>query len=237
MDLLSTVATALLMGLQAEESQQNATSHASYPHPMPYPQRQRKVAVGKENVSPAQSERGVSNTPEGKRPFAPAAAGTLPKTNMTPSSQSGSEISHVIEYYDSSPEEEDDTDLSTKKPSFAVNHGPTVHLDLSQDGALDHHPNNIPYWMQPDWFPTVQVRNAHGLIVTEQKSPDAIRRELQQFIRRSTKTKTALLQDLGVNSNSFRKFMDAPNYKDPWRAGTSTAMIVFRAHYYKQRLI
>jgi hypothetical protein len=72
---------------------------------------------------------------------------------------------------------------------------------------------NVPYWMRNDWTPTNSTTG-------KQKSPKQIRVELQRYLQTTLRTKTSILLDMGVNSNSFRKFMDADNYKDPWRAST-----------------
>lgn len=65
------------------------------------------------------------------------------------------------------------------------------------------------YWMEPNWVPT----NNDG----SQTSPAEIRKQLESFIATSDRTKTSILASMGVNSNSFRKFM-TKQYKDPWRA-------------------
>ena len=52
----------------------------------------------------------------------------------------------------------------------------------------------------------------------KQKSPNAIRNELQRYIDNSSETQTAIVDRMGVNSNSFRKFMNPKTYKDQWSA-------------------
>ena len=69
-------------------------------------------------------------------------------------------------------------------------------------------------WEVDGWIP----RTPSG----QQKSPDMIRNELRQYIaeckRTNTSTQTAIIQIMGVNNNSFRKFMNPDTYKDPWSA-------------------
>lgn len=69
--------------------------------------------------------------------------------------------------------------------------------------------NDKAYWMQENWVP----RTSCGSQVT----PEQIRSQLRTFIASSQHTKTTILNAMGVNSNSFRKFM-TKEYKEPWRA-------------------
>lgn len=78
------------------------------------------------------------------------------------------------------------------------------------------YPNNDDYdddempWEREDFIP----RTASG----KQKSPNQIRGELQRYIDNASETQTAIIGQLGVNSNSFRKFMNPKTYKDQWSA-------------------
>lgn len=45
-----------------------------------------------------------------------------------------------------------------------------------------------------------------------------IRGELQRYIDHSPETQTAIIGQLGVNNNSFRKFMNPKTYKNQWSA-------------------
>mmetsp|Transcript_18260 Transcript_18260/g.52231 ORF Transcript_18260/g.52231 Transcript_18260/m.52231 type:complete len:309 (-) Transcript_18260:120-1046(-) len=65
-------------------------------------------------------------------------------------------------------------------------------------------------WDQDGWVP----RTASG----KQKSPNVIRGELQRYIDASPLTQTAIIRKMGVNNNSFRRFMDPKTYKDQWSA-------------------
>ena len=65
-------------------------------------------------------------------------------------------------------------------------------------------------WEEDGWVP----RTASG----KQKSPNVIRGELQRHIDSSPLTQTAIIQKMGVNNNSFRRFMDPKTYKDQWSA-------------------
>lgn len=65
-------------------------------------------------------------------------------------------------------------------------------------------------WEEDDFIP----RTASG----KQKSPNQLRGELQRYIDSSNETQTAIIEELGVNSNSFRKFMNPKTYKNQWSA-------------------
>lgn len=52
----------------------------------------------------------------------------------------------------------------------------------------------------------------------KQKSPSQIRNELQRYIDSKAETQTAILARMGVNHNSFRRFMNPKTYKNPWKA-------------------
>jgi len=52
----------------------------------------------------------------------------------------------------------------------------------------------------------------------KQRSPNMIRAELQKYIDSSTETQTAIVQRMGVNNNSFRRFMNPKTYKNQWSA-------------------
>jgi hypothetical protein len=70
--------------------------------------------------------------------------------------------------------------------------------------------NTMPYWEEHGWVP----RMPSG----KQRSPNQIRGELQRYIENSSRTKTAIIERLGVNSNSFRKYMNPKTYKYQWSA-------------------
>lgn len=73
---------------------------------------------------------------------------------------------------------------------------------------------SIQPWDVEGWIP----KTPSG----QQKSPNMIRNELQRYIdecrRTKASTQTAVIQTMGVNNNSFRKFMNPKTYKDPWSA-------------------
>jgi len=56
----------------------------------------------------------------------------------------------------------------------------------------------------------------------KQKSPNMIRNELQKYIdackANGTSTQTKIIERMGVNNNSFRRFMNPKTYKDQWSA-------------------
>jgi hypothetical protein len=82
------------------------------------------------------------------------------------------------------------------------------------------------YYMDKSWIPMTTINSAstggsRSRPLSKQVSPNTIRVQIRQYMtEHPEKRKTKLLADLGVNSNSFRKFMDPHNYKEPWRAGT-----------------
>lgn len=69
-------------------------------------------------------------------------------------------------------------------------------------------------WDDDDWVP----RTKSG----QQKSPNMIRNELQRYIDEckasGTSTQTAIISAMGVNNNSFRRFMNPKTYKNQWSA-------------------
>ena len=65
--------------------------------------------------------------------------------------------------------------------------------------------------MKPDWEPK---DDATGQLV----HPDVIRREIIEYMETTSSTKTRVLSQMRVNSNSFRKFMNVDRYKEEWRA-------------------
>ncbi|KAL3770429.1 hypothetical protein ACHAWO_009509 [Cyclotella atomus] len=90
-------------------------------------------------------------------------------------------------------------------------------------------------WDHPQWIP----RDMNG----QQKSPNKIRGELQRYIDAckadGSMTQTQIIDKMGVNSNSFRKFMNPKTYKDQWSAtqnGTywAAAKLLARAKYEKE---
>ena len=66
------------------------------------------------------------------------------------------------------------------------------------------------YWQEDGWRPL----NKSGT----QRSPNQIRAELQKYIDNSSQTQTAITNHMGINNNSFRKFMNPKTYKDQWSA-------------------
>lgn len=76
--------------------------------------------------------------------------------------------------------------------------------------APQYEDDTLMPWEQDGWVPTT----ASG----KQKSPNAIRNELQRFIDNSSETQTAIVGQLGVNYNSFSKFMNPKSYKNQWSA-------------------
>eukprot|EP00555_Chaetoceros_dichaeta_P008245 CAMPEP_0198274036 /NCGR_PEP_ID=MMETSP1447-20131203/58901_1 /TAXON_ID=420782 /ORGANISM="Chaetoceros dichaeta, Strain CCMP1751" /LENGTH=263 /DNA_ID=CAMNT_0043967985 /DNA_START=11 /DNA_END=799 /DNA_ORIENTATION=- len=65
-------------------------------------------------------------------------------------------------------------------------------------------------WEEDNWVPTTKSG--------KQKSPNVIRGEFQKHIDSVNETQTAIIGKLGINNNSFRKFMNPKTYKDQWSA-------------------
>jgi len=68
-------------------------------------------------------------------------------------------------------------------------------------------------WERDGWVP---MRGS------KQKSPNMIRSELQKYIDEckaaGTMTQTRIIEKMGVNNNTFRRFMNPKTYKDQWSA-------------------
>jgi len=79
--------------------------------------------------------------------------------------------------------------------------------DDDQDGDREA---RRPWEEEEDWVP----RTKSG----KQKSPNQIRGELQRHIDASPETQTAIVARMGVNNNTFRRFMNPKTYKDQWSA-------------------
>jgi hypothetical protein len=69
---------------------------------------------------------------------------------------------------------------------------------------------SFQYWEEDGWRPL----NKSGT----QRSPNQIRAELQKYIDNSSQTQTAITEGMGINNNSFRKFMNPKTYKNQWSA-------------------
>lgn len=69
-------------------------------------------------------------------------------------------------------------------------------------------------WEHDDFIPVTKSG--------KQKSPNMIRNELQRYIDQCkadhTHTQKAIIENMGVNNNSFRRFMNPKTYKDQWSA-------------------
>jgi len=79
----------------------------------------------------------------------------------------------------------------------------------------DDDDNNDPKpWEEEEWIPRLKSG--------KRKSPNMIRNELQKYIDecKSNKTMTQgrIIEQMGVNNNTFRRFMNPKTYKDQWSA-------------------
>lgn len=102
--------------------------------------------------------------------------------------------------------------LETGRPSFGTVSTASSHSN--NDTSTEDEENLMPWEVDDYWIP----RQKSG----KQKSPNMIRNELQRYIDKckanGTSTQTAILEDMGVNNNSFRRFMDPKTYKNQWSA-------------------
>lgn len=76
--------------------------------------------------------------------------------------------------------------------------------------SLEDEEEEVMPWEEYDFIPTT----ASG----KQKTPNMIRNELQRYIDTSGRTQKDILEEMGVNSNSFRRFMNPKTYKNSWSA-------------------
>jgi len=74
--------------------------------------------------------------------------------------------------------------------------------------------NETKPWEVEGWVP----RTKNG----QQKTPNVIRGELQRYIDKckqdGTLTQTKIIEKMGVNNNTFRRYMNPKTYKDQWSA-------------------
>jgi hypothetical protein len=82
---------------------------------------------------------------------------------------------------------------------------PSVLTSLQTEDEEEEH-----YWDREGWIPL----SKNGT----QRTPNQIRGELQRYIDKCGSTQSAVLERMGVNSNSFRRFMDPKSYKNMWSA-------------------
>eukprot|EP00985_Skeletonema_marinoi_P032278 scaffold39087_cov174-Skeletonema_marinoi.AAC.5 len=77
--------------------------------------------------------------------------------------------------------------------------------------------SNYSPWEEDGWVPLTKSG--------KQKSPNQIRNELQRYIDQckanGTSNQTRIIEQMGVNPNSFRKFMDPSTYVNQWNATTN----------------
>ena len=120
---------------------------------------------------------------------------------------------------DENEEEENDNEVAADAQVAEVNEdddeqndevfGGDEQNEENSSTSLRTEPTTHPYWMGDGWVP----RTASG----NRKPPEQVRHELKEFLDATHHTQTAVLRAMGVNSNSYRKFMYR-NYQQPWRA-------------------
>lgn len=97
----------------------------------------------------------------------------------------------------------------------SVAEAPVMKQGGNGQPKVDEDEDSTPkVWEQEGWVP----RTKSG----KQKSPNQIRGELQRYIDKckadGTLSQTKIIEKMGVNSNTFRRFMDPKTYKDQWSA-------------------
>ena len=98
-------------------------------------------------------------------------------------------------------------DLVTNAIAAAAAGKPKVAEDEDDD-------DETKPWEEEGWVP----RTKNG----KQKTPNVIRGELQRYIDKckqdGTMTQTKIIEKMGVNNNTFRRYMNPKTYKDQWSA-------------------
>jgi len=97
----------------------------------------------------------------------------------------------------------------------SVAHAPGVQQGGTGQPKVDEDDDDEPKpWEMEGWVP----RTKNG----KQKSPNVIRGELQRYIDKckadGTMTQTKIIETMGVNNNTYRRFMNPKTYKDQWSA-------------------
>jgi hypothetical protein len=232
MHILATLATILFEREQRNESQQQQQQPYSAPSvPPPSPVATAAAAAAAAALIVTQTTTNSSTAP---------AHGDTMSYDSDDDTGSADEDEHETHEYRMEPfgvfeqQQENDSEKSSESSSDEESQGSETSDD-DDDNEYNDDPHSVvnehcyddgtsPYWMEPDWIPAVSSSSNGGKNgSSKQKTPHQIRTEMRRYMeskRGREKGKTALLSDLGVNSNSFRKFMDPHNYKDSWRAST-----------------
>lgn len=107
---------------------------------------------------------------------------------------------------------ENQSDSDASEPVVA-----TATVVASSESMAETEETEKP-WMDDDWVPLMKSG--------KQKSPNMIRNQLQKYIdeckANRTMTQTAIIQSMGVNNNSFRRFMNPKTYKNQWSATSNS---------------
>jgi len=85
------------------------------------------------------------------------------------------------------------------------------------DGSDDDDDTTMP-WERDGWVPLMKSGN-------KQKTPNMVRNELQRYIDQckadGSATQTRIIEQMGINNNTFRRFMDPKTYKNTWSAASN----------------
>lgn len=106
----------------------------------------------------------------------------------------------------------------TKKKAAPVAKVAAASAGAASAGAasagLSNENAQLKPWEEDGWLPMTKSG--------KQKSPNQIRNELQKYIDQckadGSSTQTKIIERMGVNSNTFRRFMNPKTYKNQWSA-------------------
>jgi hypothetical protein len=80
--------------------------------------------------------------------------------------------------------------------------------DDSNNNSDEESGHDATPWEDHDWVPMTTGG--------KQKTPNQIRNEFQKYLDQCGRTQTAVLAEIGINNNSFRRFMNPKTYKGKW---------------------
>ena len=86
----------------------------------------------------------------------------------------------------------------------------TTPRTVADDIDIDDDEDVCMPWEEENWVPTT----ASG----KQKTPNQIRNEFQRYLDSCGRTQGSVLEEIRINNNSFRKFMNPKTYKNQWSA-------------------
>lgn len=82
-------------------------------------------------------------------------------------------------------------------------------LPVSLYNIEEQEDNPMP-WEEDDYIPCTKSGT--------QKTPNMIRNQFQKYLDNTSCTQTSILEEIGVHTSSFRRFMNPKTYKNQWKA-------------------